>query len=72
VTRLFHRFRGLLIALTALALSAGLAFGAQPDASLFGLSNAASHAGKTVPVQAGEEETAGDETTDENTDENAD
>lgn len=72
VTKLIHRFRGLLIALTALALSAGLAFGAQPDVSLFGLSNAASHADKTVPVQAGDEETAGDENTDETTDETTD
>jgi hypothetical protein len=68
VTTLFHRLhgiRGLLIAFVALALSAGLAFGAQPDASAKGLANAAAHAGKTVPV-------AGDETTDESTDEDTD
>jgi hypothetical protein len=53
----------------ALALSAGLAFGAQPPASAaFGLTNAASHAGKTVPVQGG----AGEEDTDEDLDEDAD
>jgi hypothetical protein len=69
VTKLIHRLRGILIALAALALSAGLAFGAQPDAALSGLANAASHAGKIVPVQAADEETAGDEDTDETTEE---
>jgi hypothetical protein len=69
VTKLILRLRGTLIALAALALSAGLAFGAQPDAASFGLANAASHAGKTVPVQAADEETAGDEDTDETTEE---
>jgi len=66
VTTLIHRLhglRGLLIAFVALALSAGLAFGAQPDASATGLANAAAHAGKTVPVETV------DETTDESTDE---
>jgi len=80
VTQLIHRLRGLhgvrgfAIAFVGLALSASLAFGAQPTAT--GLANAALHAGKTVPVQAGDEETAGDEnadeTTDETTNENAD
>jgi hypothetical protein len=68
VTTLNHRLhglRGFAIAFVALALSAGLAFGAQPDASAWGLANAAAHAAKTVPVQAG------DETTDESTDEDA-
>jgi hypothetical protein len=68
VTTLIHRLRGLrglLIAFVALALSAGLAFGAQPDASAKGLANAAVHAGKTVPVEAV------DETTDESTDEDS-
>ena len=69
VTNSIHRLRGFLIALVALALSAGLAFGAQPDAAAFGLGNAASHAGKTVPVQAGDEETSEDEDADEDTDE---
>jgi hypothetical protein len=68
VTTLIHRLhglRGFVIAFVALALSAGLAFGAQPDAAGWGLANAASHAGQTVPVQAG------DETTDESTDEDS-
>jgi hypothetical protein len=68
VTTLIHRLhglRGLVIAFVALALSAGLAFGAQPDASGPGLANAAVHAGKTVPVEAA------DETTDESTDEDS-
>ena len=59
-----HRLRGILIALAALALSASLAFGAQPDGSR-GLTNAALHAGKTVPVQATDEETTADEGTEE-------
>ena len=61
-----HRLRGFAIAVVALALSASLAFGAQPTSS--GLANAALHAGKTVPVQAQDEETSGDENTDESTD----
>ena len=69
MTKLIHRFRGLLIALTALALSAGLAFGAQPDASQWGLSNAAANAGKTVPVRATGSENAADEDADEDVDE---
>ena len=64
----FHGLRGFLIAFAALALSASLAFGAQPTST--GLANAALHAGKTVPVQAQDEETAGDEDT-EGTDEDA-
>jgi hypothetical protein len=53
----------------ALALSASLAFGAEPPSSAaFGLATAASHAGKIVPVQGG----AGDEDTDEDTDEDLD
>lgn len=61
------RLQGLLIALVALALSASLAFGAQPDSpGAAGRANAAVHAGKTVPVaNTGDEETAGDEDTDE-------
>jgi hypothetical protein len=60
------RLRGLIIAIMALALSAGLAFGAEPPSSAaFGLTTAASHAGKTVPVQGG----AGEEDTDEDLDE---
>lgn len=67
VTTLIHRLRGFLIAIAAIALSAGLAFGAQPTST--GLANASLHAGKTVPVQAQDEETAGDEDTDESTEE---
>lgn len=52
--------RLLLIAVTALALSAGLAFGATPPAASSGLANAGAHAGKTVPV-AGEEGVAEDD-----------
>lgn len=55
-----NRLKGALIAIVVLALSAGLAFGAEPpSAASWGLANAASHAGKTVPVAGGEEE--GDE-----------
>ena len=63
--KLIHRFRSLAIAVVALALSAGLAFGAMPDAATWGLSNAATHAGKVVPVQAGDEDTSEDQDTDE-------
>jgi hypothetical protein len=69
VVNLIHRFRGLAIAFVGLALSASLAFGAQPSST--GLANASLHAGKTVPVQAQDEETAGDEDT-ETSDEEVD
>ena len=47
-----HHLRALVIGVAALALSAGLAFGAEPPTSAtFGLTNAGEHAGKTVPVQ---------------------
>jgi len=48
-------------------MSASIAFGAQPpSAASGGLANAASHAGKTVPVQADENQSAGeDEDSDE-------
>ena len=68
VTNLIHRFRGFAIAFVALALSASLVLGAQPTST--GLANAALHAGKTVPVQAQDEESVGDQDTDESTDEN--
>lgn len=55
---LLHRFRGFAIAFVALALSASLAFGAQPTTT--GLANAAAHAGKTVPVLT-DDQSAGDE-----------
>ena len=64
---LLSRFRHALIAIVALALSAGLAFGAQPPDG-WGLTNAADHAGKTVPVQAAsDEDTETDEETAEDT-----
>ena len=69
--QLFHRLRGVFIALAALALSTGMVFGAQPDASLSGLANASTHAGKIVPVKAGEVEDT-DEDVDEDTDEDVD
>jgi hypothetical protein len=70
VIKLIQRSRGLPIAILALALSAGLVLAAQPDAASGGLANAASHAGKTVPVQAAaDESTQGDE--DQNPDETA-
>ena len=66
MTDLLRRSRGVMLAIVVLALSAGLAFGAQPpSAASWGLSNAASHAGKTVPVQAGHHEATGDESTEE-------
>ena len=52
------------LACTALALSAGLAFAATPPDASTGLANAAAHAGKTVPVVT-EEETTVDETSSE-------
>lgn len=69
---LFQRLHRVLIAFAALALSAGLAFGAQPEASLPGLANASFHAGKTVPVKAGQQDAATDEETVEETDEDVD
>jgi hypothetical protein len=73
VKQLFHRMRGVLIAFAALALSAGMVLGAQPEASLSGLANASAHAGKTVPVKAGQvEDTTEDEDTDEDVDEDVD
>lgn len=52
---LIHHLRLVVVAFTALALSAGLALGSTPDAASWGLANAASHAGKTVPVAGGAE-----------------
>ena len=43
VTKMIHRLRGFLIAIAAIALSAGLAFGAQPAST--GLANASLHPG---------------------------
>jgi len=70
VRKHLRRIRGALIALVILAFSAGLAFGASPpDGASWGLSNAASHAGKTVPVAGGDEETGDEETGEETGDE---
>lgn len=65
MTHRLFRIKGIFIALITLALSASLAFGAQPPAAAsFGLENAASHAGKTVPVAGTDPVTTGDEETD--------
>jgi hypothetical protein len=72
VKHLFQRLHRVLIAFAALALSAGLAFGAQPDATLSGLANASANAGKTVPVKAGQQDESTDEETTEDTDEDVD
>jgi hypothetical protein len=62
VSNILFRLKGVAIAIVALALSSSLAFGAQPpEAVSFGLENAASHAGKTVPVAGGQSETTGEE-----------
>lgn len=65
--------RGLAVALVATLLSAGLAFAASPPDGTPGLAKAAVHAGKTVPVQATDEDEATEEdedteTEDEDTD----
>lgn len=73
VKQLIHHLRGVFIAFAALALSTGMVLGAQPEASLTGLANASTHAGKTVPVKAGQvEDTTEDEDTDEDVDEDID
>ena len=64
--------RHLLLALTVLALSAGLAFGSTPPAAGPGLTNAAAHAGKTVPVAGGDETLGEDEAEDEDDGEDED
>jgi hypothetical protein len=70
VSKLVRRFRGLIVALVALALSAGVAFawGGPPDAANKGLGIAADASGQTVPARAEEQPTAG---TDEETEEEA-
>ena len=64
------RFRGLFVALVALALSAGAAFawGGPPEAANDGLATAAAAADKTVPARA-DEAPAGAEDEDADTDE---
>jgi hypothetical protein len=70
VNQLVRRFRGLFVALVALALSAGVAFawGGPPDAASKGLGIAALASGQTVPARAEEQPTA---ETDEETEEEA-
>lgn len=65
MNHLLKHLRGVLIAIAALAVSASLAFGAQPPDG-WALANASAHAGKSVPVKAGQQ------TTDEETDEDLD
>jgi hypothetical protein len=55
VTFLLKRFRGPLIAIVAVMFSATIAMAGQPAST--GLANASNHAGKTVPVQATDEQT---------------
>lgn len=61
---LLSRLRAPLIGLVALVFSAGIAFAAAPSSpGAAGLANAASHAGKTVPVADGQDETVTETTT---------
>jgi hypothetical protein len=66
VTHLIRRLKAVGIAIVALALSASLALGAQPQSGgAWGRANAAQHAGKTVPVETvGETVDEGDEDVD--------
>ena len=61
MTHLMTRFRGLMVAIVALAISAGAAFawGGPPEATTDGLATAAAAAGKTVPARAEEAPNAG-------------
>ena len=64
MTDVLRHSKALAIAIIALAISASLAFGAEPPAAAdWGLGNAAAHAGKTVPVQGGDDDvtTAGED-----------
>lgn len=78
IVQFLRRFRSPLIAIVAVVFAAGIAMAAQPaDNAAAGLANAATHAGKTVPVQAtdepsGDESTEADESTDTNTSDSAD
>lgn len=67
-----RRFRAPVIGVVALVFSAGIAFAAQPSSpGASGLANAATHAGKTVPAQATDEQ-AGDQNEDSGTNESSD
>lgn len=69
MTILHLKLRGALIAIAALALSAGMAAAAQPSTT--GLANASVHAGRAVPVHENDAEAAAadeDEGTDADTD----
>jgi len=72
--RLIRRFRAPLIAMVALVLSASMVAASQPSSpGASGLATAASHAGKTVPVKAGDEATGTDESSEtEDTSDSAD
>lgn len=61
VTSLIRQFRGALVALAILALTAGVAMAGQPASSASGLGVAAQHAGKTVPVVDAEPDEEEDE-----------
>ena len=62
MTKLIHRFRAPLIAVLALVFSASMVAAGQPASpASSGLEKAASHAGKTVPVNAGDETNETDE-----------
>ena len=63
MTATLSRLRPLLVGLVALLFTAGIAFAARPDGPPPGLAVAAEQAGKTVPVQAQEDE--GDEDVEE-------
>ena len=62
MTTTIRRLPGFVLAILALALSASLAFAGQPAGAAAGLATGASHAGKTLPVKAGADETETDET----------
>jgi hypothetical protein len=66
VRHLLRNAKAFGLALVVLALSASLAFGAQPTGVGMGRATAAQNAGKTVPVQGADETTEGsDEDTEE-------
>ena len=76
---LIRRFHSVLVAIAALALSAGLVFASPPPPASTGLANAGAHSGRTVPVAGGavnasedeDEDTAEDEDAGEDQDEDA-